>query len=119
MSLVLPKGGTLGIVGECGSGKSTLARCLVRLIDPESGAIRLDGSDLACLTREQMRAETRHIQMVFQDPFASLNPRRKAGEPVAQGPIVHGMPRAQALARAKELLRARRSRPGCDRALSA
>ena len=103
VSLVLPKGGTLGIVGESGSGKSTLARCLVRLIDPESGEIRLNGRDLACLTREQMRAETRHIQMVFQDPFASLNPRRKAGEAVAQGLVVHGMPRAQALTRAKEL----------------
>ncbi len=103
VSLVLPKGGTLGIVGESGSGKSTLARCLVRLIDPDSGAIRLNGRDLASLTREEMRAETRHIQMVFQDPFASLNPRRKAGELVAQGPIVHGVPRARALAKAKEL----------------
>ncbi|CAN7419757.1 ABC transporter ATP-binding protein [Bosea sp. LjRoot9] len=103
VSLVLPKGGTLGIVGESGSGKSTLARCLVRLIDPESGEIRLNGRDLACLTREEMRAETRHIQMVFQDPFASLNPRRKAGELVAQGLIVHGTPRAQALIRAREL----------------
>ncbi|MDR6874865.1 peptide/nickel transport system ATP-binding protein [Bosea sp. BE125] len=103
VSLVLPKGGTLGIVGESGSGKSTLARCLVRLIDPESGEIRLNGRDLACLSREEMRAETRHIQMVFQDPFASLNPRRKAGELVAQGLIVHGTPRAQALARAGEL----------------
>jgi peptide/nickel transport system ATP-binding protein len=103
VSLVLPKGGTLGIVGESGSGKSTLARCLVRLIDPESGEIRLNGRDLACLSREEMRAETRHIQMVFQDPFASLNPRRKAGELVAQGLIVHGTPRAQALIRAREL----------------
>jgi peptide/nickel transport system ATP-binding protein len=103
VSLVLPKGGTLGIVGESGSGKSTLARCLVRLIDPESGEIRLNGRDLACLTREEMRAETRHIQMVFQDPFASLNPRRKAGELVAQGLIVHGMARAEAFARAREL----------------
>jgi peptide/nickel transport system ATP-binding protein len=103
VSLVLPRGGTLGIVGESGSGKSTLARCLVRLIDPDSGEIRLNGRDLANLSREEMRVETRHIQMVFQDPFASLNPRRKAGELVAQGPIVHGMPRAQALAMAKEL----------------
>ena len=102
-SLMLPKGGTLGIVGESGSGKSTLARCLVRLIDPDSGRIVLNGRDLACLSREEMRAETRHIQMVFQDPFASLNPRRKAGELVAQGPIVHGMPRDKALARAREL----------------
>ena len=103
VSLVLPKGGTLGIVGESGSGKSTLARCIIRLIDPDSGSIVLNGKDLAKLTREEMRRETRHIQMVFQDPFGSLNPRRKAGELVAQGPIVHGMDRAQALAKAKEL----------------
>jgi len=103
VSLALPKGATLGIVGESGSGKSTLARCLVRLIDPDAGAIRLDGKDLASLTHAQMRAETRHIQMVFQDPFGSLNPRRKAGELVAQGPMAHGTTRAAALARAKEL----------------
>ncbi|KQU52511.1 microcin ABC transporter ATP-binding protein [Bosea sp. Leaf344] len=103
VSLVLPRGATLGIVGESGSGKSTLARCLVRLIDPDGGEIRLNGRDLAGLTRAEMRAETRNIQMVFQDPFASLNPRRKAGELVAQGLIVHGMARSQALARAAEL----------------
>ncbi len=103
VSLMLPKGATLGIVGESGSGKSTLARCLVRLVDPETGAIRVDGTDLASLSRAGMRAEARHIQMVFQDPFASLNPRRRAGEAVAQGLIVHGVPRSQALARAREL----------------
>ncbi|AVO47482.1 microcin ABC transporter ATP-binding protein [Phreatobacter cathodiphilus] len=103
VSLVLPKGGTLGIVGESGSGKSTLARCIVRLIDPDTGSLVLNGKDLAKLSREEMRRETRHIQMVFQDPFGSLNPRRKAGELVAQGPIVHGMDRAQALAKAREL----------------
>jgi peptide/nickel transport system ATP-binding protein len=103
VSLVLPKGATLGIVGESGSGKSTLARCLVRLIDPESGAIRIGGTDIASLSKSELRAETRHIQMVFQDPFASLNPRRKAGDAVAQGLIVHGTPRAEAMARAREL----------------
>ncbi|MGX5736509.1 ABC transporter ATP-binding protein [Bosea thiooxidans] len=103
VSLTLPKGAALGIVGESGSGKSTLARCLVRLIDPESGSIRIAGTDLASLSRAEMRAATRHIQMVFQDPFASLNPRRKAGEAVAQGLIVHGRPRAEAMIRAKEL----------------
>ncbi|MEW6639369.1 MAG: ABC transporter ATP-binding protein [Pseudomonadota bacterium] len=103
VSLALPKGATLGIVGESGSGKSTLARCLLRLVDPDGGAIVLDGKDLAGLDREAMRAETRNIQMVFQDPFASLNPRRTAGELVAQGPIVHGTPRTQALAQAREL----------------
>jgi peptide/nickel transport system ATP-binding protein len=103
VSLHLPRGATLGIVGESGSGKSTLARCIVRLIDPDTGSIMLEGQDWAKLPREQVRRETRHIQMVFQDPFASLNPRRKAAELVAQGPIVHGTPRAQAIADAKEL----------------
>jgi peptide/nickel transport system ATP-binding protein len=103
VSLNLPRGATLGIVGESGSGKSTLARCIVRLIDPDTGAIVLEGRDWAKMTRENVRRETRHIQMVFQDPFGSLNPRRKAAELVAQGPIVHGTPRAQAIADAKEL----------------
>jgi peptide/nickel transport system ATP-binding protein len=103
VSLKLPRGATLGIVGESGSGKSTLARCIVRLIDPDIGSIVLEGKDWAKLTREEVRRETRHIQMVFQDPFASLNPRRKAGDLVAQGPIVHGTAPAQAIADAKEL----------------
>ena len=103
VSLNLPRGATLGIVGESGSGKSTLARCIVRLIDPDAGSILLDGEDWAKLPREKVRRETRHIQMVFQDPFASLNPRRKAAELVAQGPIVHGTPRATAMAEAGEL----------------
>ena len=103
VTVTLPKGATLGIVGESGSGKSTLARCIIRLIDPDKGSLVLNGRDLAKLSREEMRQETRHIQMVFQDPFGSLNPRRKAGELVAQGPIVHGMDRKAALAKAKEL----------------
>jgi peptide/nickel transport system ATP-binding protein len=103
VSLKLPRGATLGIVGESGSGKSTLARCIVRLIDPDIGSIVLEGRDWAKMTREDVRRETRHIQMVFQDPFASLNPRRKAGDLVAQGPIVHGTPPAKAIADAKEL----------------
>ncbi len=105
VSLNLPRGATLGIVGESGSGKSTLARCIIRLIDPDGGAIVLEGKDWAKLSRDEVRRETKHIQMVFQDPFASLNPRRKAGDLVAQGPIVHGLPRAQAWAEAKELFR--------------
>jgi peptide/nickel transport system ATP-binding protein len=103
VTLALPKGATLGIVGESGSGKSTLARCLVRLIDPDAGSIRLNGRNLVSLSRAEIRAESRHIQMVFQDPFGSLNPRRKAGELVAQGLLIHGTPRTQALARAREL----------------
>jgi peptide/nickel transport system ATP-binding protein len=103
VSLKLPRGATLGIVGESGSGKSTLARCIVRLIDPDTGSIVLEGKDWAKMTRKNVRGQTRHIQMVFQDPFASLNPRRKAAELVAQGPIVHGTPRAKAIADAREL----------------
>jgi len=103
VSLRLPKGATLGIVGESGSGKSTLARCIIRLIDPDTGAIRLKGEDLTVLSRAEMRARSRHIQMVFQDPFASLSPRRKVGDLVAQGLVVNGMPRRQALERAREL----------------
>jgi len=103
VSLNLPRGATLGIVGESGSGKSTLARCIVRLIDADQGAILLSGKDWAAMSRENVRRETRHIQMVFQDPFASLNPRRKAAELVAQGPIVHGTPRTTAIAEAREL----------------
>jgi len=103
VSLTLPRGATLGIVGESGSGKSTLARCLVRLIDPDQGSIMLLGKDFVTMPRGKLREETRHIQMVFQDPFASLNPRHKAVELVAQGPIIHGTPRARAIAEAKEL----------------
>ncbi len=103
VSLQLPKGATLGIVGESGSGKSTLARCIIRLIDPDAGAILLEGEDWARLPRAEIRQQTRCIQMVFQDPFASLNPRRKAADLVAQGPVVHGTPRTQALAEAREL----------------
>jgi peptide/nickel transport system ATP-binding protein len=103
VTLTLPRGATLGIVGESGSGKSTLARCIVRLVEPEEGAIRLSGTDLLGLRRREMRQAARRVQMVFQDPFGSLNPRRRAGELVAQGPMIHGTPRAEAMRRAKEL----------------
>jgi peptide/nickel transport system ATP-binding protein len=103
VSLSLPRGSTLGIVGESGSGKSTLARCIVRLLDTDAGSIRLDGIDLTRLSSRAMRQEARRVQMVFQDPYASLNPRRRAGELVAQGPMVHGVSRTEAMERAREL----------------
>jgi peptide/nickel transport system ATP-binding protein len=101
----LHRGETLGIVGESGSGKSTVARCLVRLLGSDGGSIVVDGTDMAALSRAALRREARRVQMVFQDPFASLNPRRPAGELVAQGPMLHGMPKREALARAAELFR--------------
>jgi peptide/nickel transport system ATP-binding protein len=103
VSVSLTRGTTLGIVGESGSGKSTLARCIIRLIDPDAGAIRLGDADLTAMSRRDLRAQTRHIQMVFQDPYGSLNPRRTAGELVTQGLILHGMQGAQARAEAKEM----------------
>ena len=103
VSLALPRCGTLGIVGESGSGKSTLARCIVRLLEPDAGSVLLHGTDLLRLTRRDMRRQAARVQMVFQDPFASLNPRRRAGELVAQGPMLHGVGRAEAMARAREL----------------
>jgi ABC-type oligopeptide transport system ATPase subunit len=97
-------GETLGLVGESGSGKSTLARILVRLVQPDAGTIVFDGRDLRPLSRSSWLPYRRRIQMVFQDPFASLNPRRRVGEIIAEGPIAHGVPRAEAQARVLELL---------------
>jgi peptide/nickel transport system ATP-binding protein len=103
VSASLTKGTTLGIVGESGSGKSTLARCIVRLIDPDRGVIRLGDAELTSMSRRDLRAQSRHIQMVFQDPYGSLNPRRTAGELVTQGLILHGMPGPQAREEAKQM----------------
>jgi ABC-type glutathione transport system ATPase component len=101
---VLRKGETLGLVGESGSGKSTLARCVVRLVQPDEGAIRFHDTNLARLDRRGWKPFRKRIQMVFQDPFASLNPRRRVSEIIADGPIAAGTPRIEALHRVGELL---------------
>ena len=105
VSLDVMKGRSLALVGESGSGKSTLARCIVGLERPDRGAIMLDGDDIAGLSRARLRPYRKTLQMVFQDPFASLNPRWRVGDIVAQGPIIHGTPRKVALEEARELLR--------------
>jgi len=104
VTITLRKGRTLGIVGESGSGKSTVARCIVRLIDPTSGGIRLVGREISNLSRGLLQPHRKRIQIVFQDPYRSLNPRVTVGESIAEGPINYGTPRSDALARARELL---------------
>ena len=104
VTLELRRGETLGIVGESGSGKSTVARCIVRLVDADDGKILLKGTDLRPLGRAEMRPYRANIQMMFQDPFASLNPRTRVGKTIAQGPLLQGTPKDQAEARARELL---------------
>ena len=99
------RGQTLGIVGESGSGKSTVARCVVRLIDPTDGQIRLGKDDIALMPHSQLRPLRKRVQIVFQDPYRSLNPRRTVGQAMVEGPMNYGMPRAQAEGRALELLK--------------
>ena len=104
VTLTLRRGRTLGIVGESGSGKSTVARCIVRLIDPTSGGVRLVGREISGLSRRLLQPHRKRIQIIFQDPYRSLNPRVTIGETIAEGPINYGMSRAQALAKARDLL---------------
>jgi peptide/nickel transport system ATP-binding protein len=104
VTLTLRRGRTLGIVGESGSGKSTVARCIVRLIDPTSGGVRLAGREISDLSRRLLQPHRKRIQIIFQDPYRSLNPRITVGETIAEGPINYGMPHAEALAKAGDLL---------------
>jgi len=91
VSFSLQKGETLGVVGESGCGKSTLARVILRLIEPTSGKIYLDGVDLSRLTPRELRAKRKEMQMVFQDAYASLDSRQKIGNIIAEPLVVHGI----------------------------
>ena len=104
VNLEVRKGQTLGIVGESGSGKSTVARCVLRLVEPSAGEIRLGGEDIAPLGARALRPLRSRVQIVFQDPYRSLNPRRSIGEAIIEGPLNYGVPRARALERARRLL---------------
>ncbi|MDH6574527.1 ABC transporter ATP-binding protein [Kitasatospora sp. MAP5-34] len=104
VSLDIRRGETLGVVGESGSGKSTLGRLLVRLAEPTSGEIRFEGEDLARASERRLRPLRRDLQMVFQDPVSSLNPRRTIGESVADPLRVHGRSGQQLKAEVGELL---------------
>jgi peptide/nickel transport system ATP-binding protein len=104
LTFELRRGETLGVVGESGSGKTTVSRIVTRLLEADSGEVRIHGRDIISASKAELRALRKDIQMVFQDPMASLNPRRRVVELIAQGPIVQGVPREIAYARARELL---------------
>jgi len=95
---------TVAVVGESGSGKSTLGRIIMRLVEPDAGAIEFAGSDFLQLRGGQLRAMRRKVQIVFQDPFAALDPRQKVGDAIARGPMAYGAPPAEAMADARRLL---------------
>ncbi len=99
------KGETLGLVGESGSGKSSVARLVMRLIEADRGTVRIGETDLTSLSGKALRTERHRIQMIFQDPFASLNPRRKIGHIIADGPIAAGTDPKVAFDRARDLLK--------------
>jgi peptide/nickel transport system ATP-binding protein len=104
VSMELRRGETLGLVGESGSGKSTLARAITRLVPIDRGEILLDGADIAQLPRRQLRPIRKRVQMVFQDPYASLDPRQRVIDIIAEGPIIHGTLPAKAREEAQALL---------------
>jgi len=91
VSFAIAAGETLGLVGESGCGKSTVARTVLRLIEPSAGTIALNGADITHLAKPALRPHRREMQIIFQDPFASLNPRMTAGDIVAEPLLVHGI----------------------------
>jgi oligopeptide/dipeptide ABC transporter ATP-binding protein len=105
ISLEITEGETLGIVGESGCGKSTLGRMIVRLEDPTAGSIIFEGKDLAKESNRSLRSIRKRLQMIFQDPYASLNPRRQIGKIVEEPLRIHGMGKIERRTLAIELLK--------------
>jgi oligopeptide/dipeptide ABC transporter ATP-binding protein len=104
VSLSLERGRTLGLVGETGCGKSTVGRCLVGLAPPTSGSVLLDGQDITAMSSRELRAARRRIQLVFQDPYASLDPRQSVEAIIAEPLHLHRLARGSERARTAELL---------------
>jgi oligopeptide/dipeptide ABC transporter ATP-binding protein len=105
VSFDLAPGQVLGLVGESGCGKSTTARCILRLVEPTSGEISYKGEDLIAKSHKEMRELRKQLQMVFQDPYSSLHPRRRIRQTIAEPMIVQGVSQKEALARVPELMR--------------
>jgi oligopeptide transport system ATP-binding protein len=104
ISFFVREGETLGLVGESGCGKTTVGRCILRLIEPTTGEIYFDGQNIMKLNEKDMRKYRRYMQIVFQDPFASLNPRKKIIDLVAEPLVVHGFPKNKLQEKVIELL---------------
>ncbi len=104
VSVHVRRGETLGIVGESGSGKSTVARCIARLIDPTSGSVKIDDVEIAAMAEGAFRPYRRRVQVVFQDPYRSLNPRRTVGQSIMEGPMNFGLSEDDATKRARDLM---------------
>jgi peptide/nickel transport system ATP-binding protein len=104
VNLEVRRGETLGLVGESGSGKTTVARCIARLIDVTAGEIWLEADEISRIKARRLRPHRRRIQIVFQDPYRSLNPRRSVGASIVEGPMNYGLSRADAYRRARSLM---------------
>jgi len=106
ISFTIRKGETLGLVGESGCGKTTTGRCILRLSVPTAGEIRFEGRDMAVMSEAQLREVRKNIQVIFQDPYSSLNPRMTIGEIIGEGPMVHRLTGSatENRARVKDLL---------------
>jgi len=104
VNFTIAPGRTLGIVGESGSGKSTVARCIMRLIDPTAGKVTVAGTEIAQLSRRELQPHRKHFQIVFQDPYRSLNPRWTVARSLCEGPINFGTSKADAMDHAAELM---------------
>src|SRR3954466_4796485 len=104
VSFAIEKGETFGLVGESGSGKTTTGRCILRLIEPTSGEVAFDGVDVLALSRGDLRRMRRRMQIVFQDPYSSLNPRMRVGDIVEEPLVIHRLgSKAERRARVGEL----------------